>query len=96
VKQAESKNGPENLSKGQQHPEVENASKLVPRSLKIMSNNKWMGLMTRILIVLSLLGLQGCTVLAVADAAGSAAVYAVKTVVNTVDAVTPDVVNKKK
>ena len=96
MKQAESKNGRENLSKGQHHPEIEKASKLVPVSLKIMSNKKWTGRMTRILIVLSLLGLQGCTVLAVADAAGSAAVYAVKTVVNTVDAVTPDVVNKKK
>ena len=42
------------------------------------------------------LGLSGCTVLAVADAAGSAVVYGVKTVVNAVDAVTPDIVNKKK
>jgi hypothetical protein len=40
--------------------------------------------------------LQGCTLLAVADAAGSAAVYAVKTTVNVIDAVTPDIVNKKK
>ncbi len=52
--------------------------------------------MNKILVLLTLVGLQGCTVLAVADAAGSAAVYGVKTVVNTVDAVTPDVVNKKK
>ena len=43
-----------------------------------------------------LAGLQGCTVLAIADAAGSAAVYAVKTTVNVIDAVTPDIVNKKK
>jgi hypothetical protein len=28
--------------------------------------------------------------------AGSAVVYSVKTVVNTVDAITPDIVNKKK
>ena len=41
-----------------------------------------------------LLTLSGCgTVVAVADAIGTATVYAVKTVVNTVDAVTPDIVN---
>ncbi len=34
--------------------------------------------------------------LAVADAAGSAVIYAGKTVINTVDAISPDVVNKKK
>lgn len=38
--------------------------------------------------------MSGCsTAVAVADAVGSAAVYSVKTVVNTVDAVTPDIVN---
>ena len=52
--------------------------------------------MTKILILICAMGLQGCTVLAVADAAGSAVIYAGKTVVNTVDAITPDVVNKKK
>jgi hypothetical protein len=36
------------------------------------------------------------TAVAVADAAGSAVVYGAKTVVNTVDAITPDIVNKKK
>jgi hypothetical protein len=35
------------------------------------------------------------TVFAVADAAGSAVIYS-KTVINTVDAITPDIVNKKK
>lgn len=40
--------------------------------------------------------LQGCSLLAVADAAGSAVVYGVKTTVNVLDAVTPDIVNKKK
>lgn len=40
--------------------------------------------------------LQGCTVVALADAAGSAVVYGAKTVVNTIDAITPDIVNKKK
>lgn len=43
--------------------------------------------------VLSLL--QGCTVLAIADAAGSAVIYGVKTTINVLDAVTPDIVNKK-
>lgn len=40
--------------------------------------------------------LQGCTLLAVADAAGSAVVYGVKTTVNVLDAVTPDIINHKK
>ena len=40
--------------------------------------------------------LQACTVLAIADAAGSAVVYGAKTAVNVLDAVTPDIVNKKK
>jgi hypothetical protein len=40
--------------------------------------------------------LSGCTILAIADAAGSAVVYGVKTTVNVLDAVTPDIVNKKK
>jgi hypothetical protein len=52
--------------------------------------------MNKILIIVSLTVLEGCTVLAIADAAGSAAIYAGKTVINTVDAITPDVVNKKK
>lgn len=39
--------------------------------------------------------LSGCTLLAIADAAGSAVVYGVKTTVNVLDAVTPDIVNKK-
>ncbi len=41
-----------------------------------------------------LLPLAGCsTAVAVVDGIGSAFVYTVKTVVNTVDAVTPDIVN---
>lgn len=40
--------------------------------------------------------LTGCTLLAVADAAGSAVVYGVKTTVNVLDAVTPDIINRKK
>ena len=48
-------------------------------------------------LVLALgLCLQGCTLLAIADAAGSAVVYGVKTTINVIDAVTPDIVNKKK
>lgn len=47
-------------------------------------------------VLLSAILLQGCTVLAVADAAGSAVVYGAKTAVNVLDAVTPDIVNKKK
>ncbi len=42
------------------------------------------------------LALSGCSVLAVADAAGSAVVYGVKTIVTVLDAVTRDIVNKKK
>ena len=52
--------------------------------------------MNKILLILGVLSLQGCTVLAVADVAGSTVIYAGKTVVNTIDAVTPDIVNKKK
>ncbi|MFM7026956.1 MAG: hypothetical protein ACKOWC_13035 [Limnohabitans sp.] len=40
--------------------------------------------------------LTGCTLLAVADAAGSAVVYGAKTAVNVLDAVTPDIINRKK
>jgi len=48
------------------------------------------------LIISSLLTLSGCsTSLAVADTVGSVVVYGVKTVVNTIDAITPDIVNKK-
>lgn len=46
--------------------------------------------------LLGTLALSGCgTALAVADGVGTAVVYGVKTVVNTVDAITPDIVNKK-
>jgi hypothetical protein len=48
------------------------------------------------LIALTASVLSGCTLLAIADAAGSAVVYGVKTTVNVLDAVTPDIVNKKK
>jgi len=49
------------------------------------------------LLVLMVAGLlHGSTLLAVADAAGSAVVYGVKTTVNVLDAVTPDIINRKK
>jgi hypothetical protein len=47
-----------------------------------------------VLILCSQLSACG-TLLAVADGVGTVAVYGVKTVINTVDAVTPDIVNKK-
>jgi hypothetical protein len=49
------------------------------------------------LLLIVVVCLQGCaTAFAVADVAGATVVYAGKTVVNTIDAVTPDIVNKKK
>ena len=40
--------------------------------------------------------LSACgTLLAVADGVGTVAVYGVKTVINTVDTITPDIVNKE-
>jgi hypothetical protein len=48
------------------------------------------------IISISLLALSACsTALAVADTVGSVVVYGAKTVVNTIDAITPDIVNKK-
>ena len=47
-----------------------------------------------VLITLTMTVLQGCaTAVAVLDTAGSAVIYTGKTIVNTVDAITPDVVN---
>lgn len=52
--------------------------------------------MRTFLSLLITLALSGCgTALAVADGVGTVVVYGVKTVVNTVDAITPDIVNKK-
>lgn len=46
------------------------------------------------LLLIMILGITGCaTTVAVVDAAGSTVVYAGKTVVNTIDAITPDIVN---
>jgi hypothetical protein len=55
-----------------------------------------MKLTTICLSVITCLSLQGCAVVAVADAVASTVIYTGKTVVNVVDAVTPDIVNKKK
>jgi hypothetical protein len=47
------------------------------------------------LLLTSLLALQGCaTTVAVVDVAASTTVYAGKTVVNTIDMITPDIINK--
>jgi hypothetical protein len=44
--------------------------------------------------VVSLFGISGCaTAVAVADVTANTVIYAGKTVVNTVDAITPDIVN---
>lgn len=52
--------------------------------------------MRTLLSLLICLAVGGCgTALAIADGVGTAVVYSVKTVVNTVDAITPDIVNKK-
>lgn len=40
--------------------------------------------------------MQGCAVVAVADVVASTVIYTGKTVINVLDAVTPDIVNKKK
>ena len=50
----------------------------------------------KILLLIVFLFLNACsTTVAVLDVAGSTVVYAGKTVVNTVDALTPDIVNRK-
>ena len=56
----------------------------------MMKTKTWM----LALVVLPLL--QGCTVLAIADVAASTVIYGVKTAVNVVDAVTPDIINRDK
>ena len=55
-----------------------------------------MKLTTICLSLITFLSLQGCAVVAVADAVASTVIYTGKTVINVVDAVTPDIVNKKK
>jgi uncharacterized protein YceK len=49
-----------------------------------------------LLCILLLLYLSGCgTTVAVLDVTATTAIYAGKTVVNTIDAITPDIVNGK-
>lgn len=51
--------------------------------------------MDKLLILSTVLILSGCsTAVAVVDVTTSTVIYAGKTVVNTVDAITPDIVNK--
>jgi hypothetical protein len=57
---------------------------------KMMKTRTW------VVAILALPLLQGCTVLAIADVAASTVIYGVKTVVNVVDAVTPDIINRDK
>lgn len=56
---------------------------------------KWVfRFMVSMLLLILILGTTGCaTTVAVVDAAGSTVVYAGKTVVNTIDAITPDIIN---
>lgn len=61
-----------------------------------MRKGKMMKNKTLLVSVLVLPLLQGCTVLAIADVAASTLIYGVKTVVNVVDAVTPDIINRDK
>lgn len=53
------------------------------------------GIKKSIAIIAVLMALSACsTTMAVLDVAGTTAVYAGKTVVNTLDAITPDIVNR--
>ena len=55
-----------------------------------------MKITTACLALITCLSMQGCAVVAVADVVASTVIYTGKTVVNVIDAVTPDIVNKKK
>ena len=61
-----------------------------------MPKGKMMKTKTLIVAFLALPLLQGCTVLAIADVAASTVIYGAKTVVNVIDAVTPDIINRDK
>jgi predicted small secreted protein len=65
------------------------------RELALVEDVEGMSMRVIVIALVSFV-LAGCsTVMAVADGVGTAAVYGVKTVINTVDAITPDIVNKK-
>tara|TARA_B100000780_G_scaffold15054_1_gene10021 strand:- start:122 stop:319 length:198 start_codon:yes stop_codon:yes gene_type:complete len=51
-------------------------------------------MMKILLLTLSFLLLNACTPIAIIDAASSTAIYVGKTVVNTIDTITPDIINK--
>jgi hypothetical protein len=55
-----------------------------------------MKIATTCIALIACLSLQGCAVVAVADVVVSTVIYTGKTIVNVVDAVTPDIINKKK
>lgn len=55
-----------------------------------------MKITTACLALITCLSIQGCAVVAVADVVASTVIYTGKTVINVIDAVTPDIVNKKK
>jgi len=55
-----------------------------------------MKIATSCLALITCLSMQGCAVVAVADVVASTVIYTGKTVINVIDAVTPDIVNKKK
>jgi hypothetical protein len=55
-----------------------------------------MKIATACVALITCLSLQGCAVVAVADVVASTVIYTGKTVINVIDAVTPDIVNKKK
>lgn len=53
-------------------------------------------LLRSLVLCVTIMSMAGCaTAVAVVDVAGSAAVYTVKTTVNVLDAITPDIVNRK-
>jgi uncharacterized lipoprotein YajG len=59
-----------------------------------MKNNNFISVLFTIWLI-SFLILTGCaTTMTVVDVAGSTAIYAGKTVINTIDAITPNIVNK--
>ena len=62
-----------------------------------LGKNQTIQYMNKILsIIIVLLFLNACaTTVAVVDVTGSAVIYAGKTIVNTVDMLTPDIINRK-
>jgi hypothetical protein len=68
----------------------------VQRHVPMISSNNRDETMRTLAVLILCSQLSACgTLLAVADGVGTVAVYGIKTVINTVDAVTPDIVNKE-